>query len=412
MQRHRFLAGTAALGIATAASVAAGPLPRAQIELGDDMFMVRDWRRLQGRSVGVIANQSGVTSDGESIVDAILRQGKIRIKAIYAPEHGFRGDRAAGATVASYVDPRTNLPVYSLYGASRHPSAAMLEGVDVLLFDIQDVGSRAYTFISTMAYAMQSARTYGKEFWVLDRPNPTGGAIVEGPVLEPAYESFIGLYPIAMRHGMTVGEVATLFNDHFGIGCQLHVIRMNDWRRWMIWPDTGLQWVQTSPNIPSWQTTIAYPGMGLVDTVGINNGTGFTTPFFRPFLVAGMIEIDGSRLAAYLNERKLPGVSFKPTAWTPTTGFWASKELTGVELIVFDPRGFLAVRTSVEILVAIRDLFPHAIHIASVSGLDRDWGTDSFRQAFLAGDTAESILSQWTESVAAFESLRRRYLLY
>jgi uncharacterized protein YbbC (DUF1343 family) len=412
MERRSFLAGTAAFGIATAVTIAAEPPAQPRIELGDDMFMLRDWRRLQGRSVGVIANQSGVTSDGVSIVDAILRQGKIRIKAIYAPEHGFRGDHPAGAAVASYVDPRTNLPVYSLYGASRHPSAAMLEGVDVLLFDIQDVGSRAYTYISTMAYAMQSARTFDKEFWVLDRPNPTGGATVEGPVLEPAYESFIGLYPLAMRHGMTVGELATLFNDHFGIGCHLHVIRMNDWRRWMIWSDTGLQWVQTSPNIPSWQTTIVYPGSGLLDTVGINNGTGVTTPFFKPFFVAGMVGIDGAQLAAHLNKRKLPGVSFKPTAWSPLTGFWEGKELTGVELVVFDPRGFLAVRTSVEILVAIRDLFPHAIHIPSVSGLDRDWGTDTFRQAFLAGETADSILSQWTESVAAFESLRRRYLLY
>ncbi len=204
----------------------------------------------------MIANQSGVTSRLESIVDAIRRHGAIRIKAIYAPEHGFRGDRNAGASVASYVDSQTHLPVYSLYGASRHPSAAMLEGVDVLLFDIQDVGSRAYTYISTMAYAMQSARTYGKEFWVLDRPNPIGGAVVEGPVLEPAYESFIGLYPIPIRHGMTVGELATLFNERFGIGAKLRVVRMNGWRRSMIWPDTGLQWVQTSPNIPTWQTTV------------------------------------------------------------------------------------------------------------------------------------------------------------
>lgn len=410
IRRRAFLAGTAAFGIATAAAIAAESPTQPQIELGDDMFMVRDWRRLQGRSVGVIANQSGDTSDGESIVDAILRQGKIRIKAIYAPEHGFRGDRPAGATVASYVDPQTNLPVYSLYGASRHPSSAMLEGVDVLLFDIQDVGSRAYTYISTMAYAMQSARTYDKEFWVLDRPNPTGGATVEGPVLEPAYESFIGLYPLAMRHGMTVGELATLFNDHFAIGCRLHVVRMNDWHRWMIWPDTGLQWVQTSPNIPTWQTTIVYPGMGLVDTVGINNGTsvGLSNPFF----VAGMVGIDGAKLAAYLNARDLTGVRFKPAAWTPTAGFWAGRELTGVELVVYDPHRYLAVRTAVEILVAIRDLFPHAIQVKSISGLDRDWGTDSFRRAFLAGKSAQAILAQWAGSVAAFESLRRRYLLY
>jgi uncharacterized protein YbbC (DUF1343 family) len=368
----------------------------------------RAWRDLDGRTVGVIANQSGVTSRLDSVVDAILRQGRVRIKAIYAPEHGFRGDRGAGATVASYVDPQTRLPVYSLYGASRHPSAAMLEGVDVLLFDIQDVGSRAYTYVSTMAYAMQSARTYGKEFWVLDRPNPIGGVTVEGPVLEPDYESFIGLYPIPMRHGMTVGELATLFNDHFAIGATLRVVRMNGWQRSMIWPDTGLQWVPTSPNIPDWRTTVVYVGTGLIDNAGINNGSGYTMPFF----LAGAPGIDGARLAARLNARDLAGVWFHPAAWTPYVGFWKDRELTGVQLVVFDPRRFLAVRTAVEILVAVRDLFPRAIDVSKVAELDRDWGTDSLRQALLAGKPADAILAQWTPRVAEFVSLRKKYLLY
>jgi len=406
--RRRFLAAGAASVLASTARLTAEPLPPARIELGDDIFLRTAWRELAGRSVGVIANQSGVTSRLESIVDAIRRHGEIRIEAIYAPEHGFRGDRGAGASVASYVDAQTHLPVYSLYGASRHPSAAMLEGIDVLLFDIQDVGSRAYTYISTMAYAMQSARMYDKEFWVLDRPNPIGGSVVEGPVLEPAYESFIGLYPIPMRHGMTVGELATLFNERFGIGAKLRVIRMNGWHRSMIWPDTGLQWVQTSPNIPDWQTTIVYVGTGLLDSAGINNGSGYTKPFF----LAGMVGVDGEKLAARLNARNLPGVWFRPAAWSPYVGFWADHELTGVELVVFDPRRFFAVRTAVEIAVAVRDLFPRVIDVKSISGLDRDWGTDSFRQALLAGKTANEILSQWTGAVADFESMRRNYLLY
>jgi len=408
VNRERFIAGSLAFGLATRARTSAQPIAPAQIELGDDVFLRSAWRDLRGRTVGVIANQSGVTSQQESIVDGILRRGRVRIKAVYAPEHGFRGDQAAGATIASYADSRTGLPVYSLYGAARHPSAAMLEGVDVLLFDIQDVGSRAYTYISTMAYAMQSAAQYGKEFWVLDRPNPTGGSTVEGPVLEPAYESFIGLYPIAMRHGMTVGELATLFNEHFGIGAKLRVVRMNGWRRSMIWPDTGLDWVQTSPNIPRWETTIVYPGMGLVDTAGVNNGSGFA----NPFLLAGMIGIDGPKLAEYLNARALPGIAFHPTEWSPTSGFWQGRELTGVELELLAPRRVMAVRTAVEILVAVRDLFPKVIRIKSVAGLDRDWGTDSFRQAFLAGDGPDAILAQWTPRVNAFKALRERYFLY
>lgn len=396
------------MALATTARLRAEPIPPARLELGDEVFLRAAWRDLGGRTVGVITNQSGVTSRLQSIVDAIRGHGEIAIKAIYAPEHGFRGDRNAGASVASYVDPATHLPVYSLYGASRHPSTAMLEGIDVLLFDIQDVGSRAYTYISTMAYAMQGAKEYGREFWVLDRPNPTGGAIVEGPVLEPAYESFIGLYPIAMRHGMTIGELATLFNERFGIGAKLRVVRMEGWRRSMIWPDTGLQWVPTSPNIPTWETTIVYPGTGLLDSAGINNGSGFTLPFF----LAGTAGLDGTKLAARLNARELPGVWFRPAAWSPLTGFWQGHELTGVQLIVFDPRRFYAVRTAVEIAVAARELFPHAIDVKSVNGLDRDWGTDAFRQGLLAGESAHQIMDRWSASTAEFESLRRRYLLY
>lgn len=406
MQRRSFLAATAAAA-ASAARVIAEPLPAARIELGDEVFLRRAWRELDGRTLGIIANQSGVTSRLESIVDACLRHGSIRVKAIYAPEHGFRGDRNAGAAVASYVDPQTHLPVYSLYGASRHPSEEMLEGVDVLAFDIQDVGSRAYTYISTMAYAMQGAKSFGREFWVFDRPNPIGGAI-EGPVLEPAYESFIGLYPIPMRHGMTVGELAMLFNDHFGIGAKLRIVKMTGWQPTMIWPDTGLQWVQTSPNVPDWLTTFAYVGTGLLDSAGINNGSGYT----KPFLLAGAPGLDATALAARLNARDLPGVWFRPAAWSPLVGFWKSKELTGVELVIFDPRKFIAVRTAVEILVAVRDMFPHAIDIASVSQLDRDWGTDSIRTALLAGKNTGEILGQWTGDAARFEALRRRYLLY
>ncbi|MBV9232969.1 MAG: DUF1343 domain-containing protein [Candidatus Eremiobacteraeota bacterium] len=408
MRRRRFLATAAALAAAAAGRGRAEPLPPAKVELGDEVFLRRTWRELDGRTVGVVANQSAVTSRAESIVDSILRHGGIRIKAIYAPEHGFRGDRNAGASVASYVDPKTHLPVYSLYGPTRRPTAEMLEGVDVLIFDIQDVGSRAYTYISTMAYAMQGAREFGREFWVLDRPNPTGGAIVEGPVLEPAYESFIGLYPIAMRHGMTTAELALLFNDHFGIRAKLRVVRMEGWRRWMIWPDTGLQWVQTSPNIPQWESTIAYPGTGLIDGLGINNGSGFT----KPFLLAGAGGIDGDRLAARLNALDLPGVWFRPAAWSPLTGSLQGRELTGVELMIFAPHRFLAVRTAVHIAVAVRDYFPRAIHIESVSGLDRDWGTDSFRQAFVNGEPADAILGRWRDAVAEFDLLRRSYLLY
>jgi uncharacterized protein YbbC (DUF1343 family) len=406
MRRGRFLRTSAALTVASSLPISAA-LADSPFGLGCDVLLDGGWHALGSRGVGIITNQSGVTSQGDSIVDALLARTNVKIKALFAPEHGLRGDRPAGESVSSYVDERTGLPVYSLYGATRHPTAAMLEGIEVLLFDIQDVGSRAYTYISTMAYAMQGARDHGKAFWVLDRPNPVGGDAVEGPVLEPAYESFIGLYPIAMRHGMTVGELARLFNDHFGIGAALHVIKMRGWERSMLWPDTGLQWVRTSPNVPTWQTTFVLLCTGLIDNAGINNGVGYTKPFF----LAGALGIDGDALAGELNARNLPGVSFTATQWSPTAGFWKGRTLTGVELNVSEPQRFEPVRTSVEILVTTRRLFPRAIAIKP-EALDRDWGTDELRQGLVSGAGAAEIVARWSDRTVAFRALREKYLLY
>ncbi|MDQ2679402.1 MAG: DUF1343 domain-containing protein [Candidatus Eremiobacteraeota bacterium] len=403
----RYLAA-ALLALLLCGRAVAGDLPSASITLGDEVFLQAAWHDLHGRCVGVITNQTGVTSKLISIVDAIKANPHICIKAIYAPEHGLRGDHPAGSSVTSYADSQTGLPVYSLYGATRHPSAAMLKGVDVLLFDIQDVGDRAYTFISTMAYAMQSAKAMHKPIWILDRPNPIGGEIVEGPVLDPRFKSFIGLYPIAMRHGMTVGELAQMYNDAFGIHADLRVIAMRGWRRSMLWPQTGLQWVQSSPNIPTWQTTLVYPGTGLIDNAGINNGTGFT----KPFEYAGAAGLNGERLAARLNARNLPGVYFRPAHWSPIAGFWKEKELSGVELVVYDPQTFLAVRSGLEILCAVRAVDPRFIQIKNPKALDTDWGTDSLRLGLKSGLTPEQIEAQWQPRLNAFMKLRQRYLLY
>jgi len=402
MQRRVFLSLAGALPL-----LAAG-VPPASIALGDEIFLTQTWHELGARRVGVITNQTGVTARLESLVDAIRHNPAIRLRAIYAPEHGFRGDRTAGAYVPSYVDAATGLPVYSLYGPTRHPSEEMLQDVDVLLFDIQDVGSRAYTFISTMAYAMQGAAAYGKEFWVLDRPNPVGGEMVEGPVLEPNEASFIGLYPIAMRHGMTVGELARLFNERFGIGAKLRVIPMRAYTRAMIWPDTGLQWVPSSPNIPTWQTTFPYLCTGLIDNAGINGGVGTTNPFFY----AGGDVVYPDALALRLNARNLPGVYFRPASWSPIAGFWAGKELRGVELMIFDPRTFEAVRSAVEILCAVRDIAPRQIQIKEPAALDRDWGTTSLRLGLANNLSADAIVAEWLPRLDEFRELRSRYLLY
>ncbi len=382
-------------------------VPPATVTLGDEVFLRGAWRDLQSRCVGVVTNQTGVTSDLATIVDGIKHNPAICIKAIYAPEHGFRGDRPAGSYVPSYTDERTGLPVYSLYGPSRKPSAEMLRGVDVLLYDIQDVGDRAYTYISTLAYVMQAAKATGKAVWVLDRPNPIGGSVVEGPVLDPNFSSFIGLYPIPVRHGMTVGELAKLFNDRFGIGADLRVIPMKGYTRAMLWPDTGLQWVQTSPNIPEWDTTLVYPATGLIDNAGLNNGTNYT----KPFKYAGAYGLDGAKLATYLNGRDIPGVHFRPAAWSPLAGFWMGKTLTGVELVVVERTAFRAVRTAVELMVGVRKTQNRFLQI-SASALDKDWGTDTLRKGLEDGLDVEEILAGWEPRTHAFEAMRERFLLY
>jgi uncharacterized protein YbbC (DUF1343 family) len=408
VRRSHFIAQGTAAALTVATMRPASAQSTTPFALGDDVFLQSAWHELAGQGVGIITNQSGVTSQGQSIVDAVRQHTQVSVRSIFAPEHGFRGDRPAGASVASYVDVQTGLPVYSLYGATRHADAAELDGVHALLFDIQDVGSRAYTYISTMAYAMQTARVRGIPFWVLDRPNPVGGVQVEGPVLQPAFSSFIGLYPIAMRHGMTVGELARLFNDRFGIGCDLRVISMRGWRRSMVWPETGLRWIRTSPNVPTWQTTFVYLCTGLIDNAGINNGVGTDTPFF----FAGTLGLDANKLAAAMNAQNLPGITFEPAQWSPHIGFWKGRTLSGVRLSVVDTAAFLPVHTAVSLLVTIKQIAPHAIVVKDPAALDRDWGTDALRLGLLHGFPADAIVAKWALNTIQFQSMRMKYLLY
>ncbi|MBC5810242.1 MAG: DUF1343 domain-containing protein [Candidatus Eremiobacteraeota bacterium] len=407
MKRLSFFLSVA-LSIGAMAAGNAAPMPPAAITLGDEVFLKETWRELGGRCVGIVTNQTGVTSQLDTIVDAVRRNSQICVRAIYSPEHGLCGDRPAGSYVASYADERSGLPVYSLYGKTRKPSTEMLAGVDVLLFDIQDVGDRAYTYISTLAYVMQAAKAAHKEVWVLDRPNPIGGDVVEGPVLDSRFASFVGLYPIALRHGMTIAELAKMFNDKFGIGCELRTVPMRGWKRSMLWPDTRLAWVPTSPNIPEWDTTLVYPATGLIDAAGINNGAGYT----KPFKEAGAYELDGQKLTDYLNARGLPGVHFRPTAWTPPAGFWAGKTLTGTELVITDPHTFRTVRTAVEILSAVRATSPGTLHLTKSDAIDRDWGTDTLRRGLETGLSADEIVRQWEPGVRDFTAARAPYLLY
>jgi uncharacterized protein YbbC (DUF1343 family) len=404
MYRRAFLASSA--GIAAAAI--ARPLRAAEPHVlpGDDVFVTETWRELGGRTIGIVTNQSGVLSDGTPIVDAVRANPQIRVKALFAPEHGLRGDHDAGTYVPSYTDARSGLPVYSLYGDTRHPSAKMLEGIDVLVFDIQDVGARPYTYMSTMAYVMESAKQYGKEIWVLDRPNPIGGVKVEGPVLDPAYKSFIGLYPIPERHGCTIGELALMFNDRFGIGAKLRVIKLRGWTRDMLWADTHLRWTPTSPNVPYAFTPLVYLATGLIDEGDVNNGVGTD----RPFEYAGGYGYDAGAFARTLNARAIPGARFEPITWVPERGFWSGKTLAGVLIHVDDPHAFTNVRTALEILVAARA--QGRLHINHAANFDRDWGTDTVRLGLLSGAAPDAIVASWESGLSSYRAMRERYLLY
>ena len=395
-------------GAAGATTLAAGATEKNRIVLGDDAFVRDAWRELRGRTIGIVTNQSGVLSSGEPLVDAVHRNGQINVKALFGPEHGIRGIVEAGATVGSSLDEKTGLPVHSLYGATRHPTQQMLDGIDVLLFDIQDVGARPYTYVSTMAYVMESAAQYGKEVWVLDRPNPVGGIALDGPVLDPKFKSFIGLYPIPERHGMTVGELARLFNEQFAIGCKLRVVPMQGWAREMLWADTGLKWVATSPNMPYARTTLVYLATGLVDEGGVNNGIGTT----RPFEYAGGYGYDPAAFREALAARKIPGAEFEPVDWVPAKGFWAGKTLRGVAINVTDPQTFPSVRTAIELLAAARAQGKYHVAPGHEKIIDRDWGTDKVRLALDAGTSPDAIIASWQPGLSAFKTLRSKYLLY
>lgn len=362
----------------------------------------------QGKRVGLITNATGIDSQWNRSID--LLRAKVQLVALFAPEHGLRGTVVAGAAVPQETDAASGLPIFSLHGDTKKPTAAMLKNVDVLAFDIQDIGARPYTYIYTMAYAMQSAKEQGKEFVVFDRPNPLGGLLVEGGVLKPAYSSFIGLYAIPLRHGMTVGELARMFNESFGIGAKLTVIPMSGWKRSMQLEDTGLPWVMTSPNIPTPDSARVYGGTGLFGGTNVSEGIGTT----RPFELVGAPWLDGQKLAARMNAAQLPGVVFRPVNFTPQWGKYQGRVCNGVQIHVTDKQRFEAVSTGVMLLQAVRELGGAAFKFNPPAGKDR-WMIDLYAGGpELRGDpqTLAAMLEAWRREAVAFRKKSEPFLLY
>jgi uncharacterized protein YbbC (DUF1343 family) len=380
--------------------------------LGIERLLAEEFHLVEGKRLGLITNQSGVDSRLRATADLLHRAAGVRLEVLFGPEHGIRGAAADGAAVDNCRDPRTGLPVHSLYGAARQPHPSTLAGLDVLVFDIQDVGARFYTYLYTMSLAMQAAATQDLPFLVLDRPNPVGGLAVEGKVLDPAFASFVGLYPIPIRYGMTVGELAGLFNEAFSIGVRLEVVRLRGWHREHHWEDTGLPWVPPSPNMPTVDTAVVYPGMCLFEGTNLSEGRGTTKPFEQ----VGAPFVEAHSLTDQLEELGLPGVRFRPVHFQPAAGKHAGRLCQGVQVHVLDRTTFPAVRVGLEVLAAIRRTWPadFAWHVPQTDtyNFDRLAGTDRIRLALDAGVPVAELMADWEDELAAFAALRDPYLLY
>jgi len=362
----------------------------------------------KGKRVGLITNATG--GDRQFASSAEVLGARVNLVALFAPEHGLRGSAVAGAAIPHEKDVKTGLPIYSLHGDVRKPTAAMLKNIDVLAFDIQDIGARSYTYIYTMAYAMQSAKEQDKTFVVFDRPNPIGGEKVEGGLLQSAYSSFIGLYPIPIRHGLTVGELAKLFNEEFGIGARLVVIPMSGWKRSMLQEDTGIPWVMTSPNIPTPDSALVYPGTGLFGGSNVSEGIGTT----RPFELVGAPWLDGEKLADKMNAYKLPGVCFRPVHFTPQWGKYQGRLCNGVQIHVTDRRSFAPVAVGVYLIHAFRELGGSQFKWNMPKEKER-WMIDLYEggtELRQGKGSASALLERWDQEAVEFQKRSARYRLY
>ncbi len=369
-----------------------------------------------GRRLGLITNPTGVTKSLDATLDVLHRDGRFRLVAAFGPEHGIRGEAQDGMHVGAFRDESTGLLVYSLYGATRRPSAEALAGVDALVFDIQEVGVRFYTYISTMLLSMRACAETGKEFIVLDRPNPISGTVVEGGILDERFASFVGACPVPVRHGLTVGELAVWANEMLGIGCELTVCKMQGWTRSMWADQTGLPWVMPSPNLPSLDTATVYPGTCFVEGTNVSEGRGTT----RPFELIGAPWIDGRVLIDCLNGLGLAGCRFRSVFFVPSSSKYAGETCAGVQVHVLDRAVFKPVRTGVHVLAAIRELYPDhfqwigSTEQASAGRLHIDLlaGTDELRRTLDLGGDIDGLLSKWDADAARFGTERERFLLY
>ena len=365
----------------------------------------------EGRRLGIIANHTAYDRDGKFIVDVFRNMTGVKVTALFSPEHGLWGTARDGEKINSQTHPVYDLPVYSLYGKTQKPTGEMLRNIDVLIFDIQDIGARFYTYIYTMSLAMEAAAENGKTFVVLDRPNPINGASVQGNILEPALASFVGLYPIPVRHGMTAGELAKMFNGQGWLAgrvkAELVVIPMEGWRRRMWYDRTGLRFIKPSPNMPDLETAAVYPGLCLLEGTNVSEARGTTMPF-RQF---GAPWIDSKFLAGRLNALNLPAMRFEPVSFTPTSSKYQGRECYGVRILVTDRDRLEPYSSGIRIVNEIYRMYPDQFEWKTAH-FDRLCGTSKIRNAITSHSSLDVLQNKWQKELESFLVMRAGYLIY
>ncbi len=363
----------------------------------------------ENKRIGLITNPTGVNSNLKSTIDILSE--KTNLVALYSPEHGVRGNIEAGEKVDSYVDEKTNIQVYTLYGKNKKPSEEILKDIDVMAIDIQDVGSRFYTYIYTMAYCMQACKDYNKTFVVFDRPNPIGGEVVDGNIVKEGFTSFIGLYPISVRYGLTIGELAQFFNKEFNIDCDLKVIKMDNWNRNMFYEDTKLNWILPSPNIPTIDAAFVYNSTCIFEGTNISEGRGTT----KPFEFIGAPFLDANKLTDTMNDKQLDGVIFRPVYFTPTFSKHKEELCKGVQVHITNRHTFIATKTALHLLYEVKKQAGKNFEFLppySEKGkpmIDYNTGSDYIRTNEF--DPEETYI-KWQQEAKEFELLKSKYHIY
>jgi uncharacterized protein YbbC (DUF1343 family) len=392
-----------ALEPAPADSVSKHSRHAARVQTGLDVLESQKFAPLRGKHVGLITNHTGLDSQGRSTVDVLSHAAGVQLIALFSPEHGLAGRN--DEKITSSKDPATGLPVHSLYGEALRPTDEMLKGIDALVFDVQDAGVRFYTYTATMAYCMEEAAKRQIAFFVLDRPNPLGGEIVEGPMLDADKTNFVGYFPLPVRYGLTIGELAQLFNAENHIGADLHVIAMKNWHRNYFFESTGIKWIPPSPNLRTTKGSILYPGIEILQNAGVSVGRGTQTPFEE----FGAPWLNGDDVASALNGRHLPGLHFTAQPFIPIVGLYSGERCGGVAVRITERGAVRSMRMGLEIAMILHRLYPQQFDPEKLLLLI---GNSDTIQQLQSGAAPEKIVASWATSLSTFDQIRRKYFLY